>query len=102
MLTNLLNEYVHIISDGMFNLSCSYMRKIKEASWYKKKAVYLKTSFSFCLKTAENMERLEKEVMHSFHSGKYVGWQNLIQNLSNSLHEAFFASLTSKMELGAN
>ena len=52
MLMNLLNEYAQLISDGKLTLSFFYMRKIREVSWCKNKVVYLKTSFSFCLKTA--------------------------------------------------
>ena len=48
------------------------------------------------------METLDKEVMCNLYYEKSLGWKNLIQDISNSLHEAFLASLTSKMELGAN
>ena len=66
------------------------------------KAVYLKTSFRFFLKTAEKMERLEKSVICSLHSRKSLGWKDLIQNLSNSIHEVVLEIFTSKMGLGAN
>ena len=62
----------------------------------------LKLALAFSLKLQKKLETLDKEVMHSFYSGNSVGWENIIQNLSNSLHEAFFESFTSKMELGAN
>ena len=69
MLTNFMNEYVHIKRDGNFNLSCFYMRKMREVIWCKNKVVYLKTSFSFCLKTAKKLETLDKEVMSNFYYG---------------------------------
>ena len=45
---------------------------------------------------------MDKEVTHNFYSRKYVGWNNLIQDIYNSLHEVFLVGFTSKMELGAN
>ena len=62
----------------------------------------LKLALAFALKLQKKMETMDKEVMHSFYSRKSMGWKNIIQNLSNSLHEAGLEILTSKMELGAN
>ena len=62
----------------------------------------LKLALSFSLKLQKKMETMDKEVMHSFYSGQSVGWKNIIQYISNSLHQEFLAILTSKMELGAN
>ena len=60
----------------------------------------LKLALAFALKLQKKMETMDKEVMYSFYSGQSVGWKNIIQDLSNSLHQEFLASLTSKMELG--
>ena len=72
-------------------------------SWCKKtRQTTLKLALAFALKLQKKMENLDKAVMRNFYSGQSMGWQNLIQDLSNSVHEAFLASLSSKMELGAN
>ena len=39
----------------------------------------LKLALAFDLKLQKKMETLDKEVMHSFYSRKYVGWKNIIQ-----------------------
>ena len=62
----------------------------------------LKLALAFSLKLHKKMETMDKEVMCSFYYGKSMGWKNLIQDISNSLHEAVLEILTSKMELGAN
>ena len=47
-------------------------RRGKEGRWFggKNKATYFKTSFSFCLKTSENMETPEKEELRTCQSRK--------------------------------
>ena len=62
----------------------------------------LKLALAFPLKLHKKLETLDKEVMHTFYSRKYVGCNNLIHDISISLHEEFLASLAWKMELGAN
>ena len=54
----------------------------------------LKLALAFALKLQKKLETLDKEVMRSFYSRKYMGWNNIIHNLSNSLHESFFEILT--------
>ena len=68
----------------------------------KKSQSTLKLALAFALKLQKKLETLDKAVMCSFYSRKSVGWQNLIHNVYKSLHEEFLASLTPKMELGAN
>ena len=62
----------------------------------------LKLALAFSLKLQKKLETMDKEIMHSFYFGKSVFWNNIVQDIYNSLHEVFLASLTSKMELGAN
>ena len=62
----------------------------------------LKLALAFSLKLQKKMDTMDKEVIHSFYSGKYMGRKNIMYDIYNSLHEEIFASLTSKMELGAN
>ena len=62
----------------------------------------LKLASDFALKLQKKMETMDKEVMHSFYFGMSMGWKNIIQDLSNFIHEEFLESLTLKMELGAN
>ena len=70
------------------------MQKIRQST--------LKLALAFYLKLQKKMETLDKDVMQIFYYRKSLSWYNRIQYLSNSLHEAFLESLTSKKELGAN
>ena len=90
-----MNEYVQLISDGKLNFIILLDAENKGGELVQK-------TRQSTLKLQKRWKLLKKQNCVLANMGILQSCQNLIHDLSNSFQEEICASLTSKMELGAN